>query len=78
MVSGLFRYYYTSQDGTELTKGFFEENAILSAYDAILENKSSHYSIQALEDSVVETVPYNKLSLLMGKDPAWRTGSVSI
>lgn len=71
VVSGLFRYYYTSLDGTEYTKGFFRENSVLSAYDAILENKPAYYSIQALEDSVAETVYFSKLRHLMEKHPAW-------
>lgn len=69
--NGLFRYYYTSEDGIEYTKGFFDQNSILSAYDAILENKSSYFTIEALEDSVVETVPYDRFLQLFSEDPCW-------
>lgn len=69
--NGLFRYYYTSEDGVEYTKGFFDENSVLSAYDAVLENKPSHFTIEALEDSVIESVPYDPFYQLFSEDPCW-------
>lgn len=68
---GLFRYYYTSEDGIEYTKGFFDQNNVLSAYDAILENKPSYFTIEALEDSVIESVPYDPFQKLFPEDPCW-------
>lgn len=68
---GLFRYFYTTEDGVEFTKGFFDSHSILSAYDAILENGPAHYSIEALEDAVIETVDYDKFRQLFSEDPCW-------
>lgn len=68
---GLFRYYYTSEDGIEFTKGFFDRHAVLSAYDAILENTPARYSIQALEHAAIETVDYDKFMRLFPEHPCW-------
>ena len=68
---GLFRYYYTSEDGQEYTKGFFDQHSVLSAYDAIIEEKASYYTIEALEASVIEVVDYDKFLKLFEEHPAW-------
>lgn len=68
---GLFRYFYTSEEGSEFTKGFFDTGSIISSYDAILENNPSHYTIEALEDSNVEVIQYNRFQQLFSEDPCW-------
>lgn len=68
---GLFRYYYTSEGGVEYTKGFFDQKSVLSAYDAVLENKPSYFTIEALEDSVIESVSYDPFIKLFEEDPCW-------
>lgn len=75
---GLFRYYYTSEDGVEYTKGFFDESSVLSAYDAVLENKPSYFTIEALEDSVIESVPYEPFYQLFSEDPCWNEFLVAL
>lgn len=75
---GLFRYFYTTEDGVEFTKGFFDSRSILSAYDAILENSPAHYSIEALEDAVIETVDYDKFRQLFSEDPCWNNFLVAL
>lgn len=64
VTQGLFRYYYTKEDGADLTKGFFLENTILSSYSAMLQNRSSYFTIEALEDSKMEVVNYKEFSAL--------------
>lgn len=71
ICEGLFRYYYTTRDGVEYTKGFFDKSSVLSAYDAILEKKPSYFTIEALEDSVIEVVPYDPFNQLFSEDPCW-------
>lgn len=66
--SGLFRYYYIDGKGEEFTKGFFPENTVLSSYSAILEKRPSYFTIQALEDSVVEVVDYYKMYQLFNRE----------
>ncbi len=58
---GLFRYFYTNEEGIEFTKGFFPENRVLISYSAILQNRESYFTIQALEDSQIEVISYAKL-----------------
>lgn len=75
---GLFRYFYATEDGVEFTKGFFDHQSVLSAYDAILENSPAHYSIEALEDAVIETVDYDKFRQLFSEDPCWNNFLVAL
>lgn len=75
---GLFRYYYTSEDGVEYTKGFFDRNSVLSAYDAVLENNPSYFTIEALENSVIETVHYDPFIKLFEDDPCWNNFLVAL
>ena len=75
---GLFRYFYTTEDGVEFTKGFFDRHSVLSAYDAILENSPAHYSIEALEDAVIELVDYDKFRQLFSEDPFWNNFLVAM
>lgn len=75
---GLFRYFYTSEEGSEFTKGFFDTGSIISSYDAILENNPSHYTIEALEDSNVEVIQYNRFQQLFSEDPCWNEFLVAL
>lgn len=49
--TGLFRYVYTNSRGDEFTKGLILEKSFISSYSAMILNKPSHFSIEALEDS---------------------------
>ncbi len=69
--TGLFRYFYSNEEGEEYTKGFFDRGSVLSSYDAILEDNPSHYTIQALEHSTIEVVDYDKFHELFTEDPCW-------
>lgn len=75
---GLFRYYYTSEDGVEYTKGFFDQNSVLSAYDAILEGKPSYFTIESLEESIIESVSYDPFVKLFDEDPCWNEFLVAL
>lgn len=75
---GLFRYYYLNQKGEEFTKGFFLENSVLSSYSAILENRGSHFTIEALEDATIEVIDYHKFRMLFSEHPCWNDFLVAI
>jgi CRP-like cAMP-binding protein len=51
IVSGIFRVFYLTESGEEKILAFRGEGRMLSAFSAILEQTSSWYDIQALEDS---------------------------
>lgn len=70
--SGLFRYYYINNNGMEFTKGFFLENTVLSSYSAILKKRSSYFTIQALEDSIIEIIDYVDFLKLYTEHPSWK------
>ena len=71
--SGLFRYYYIDNKGNEYTKGFFVENSVLTSYSAILEKRSSYFTIQALENSEIEIIDYIKSQKLFAEHPCWNS-----
>jgi CRP-like cAMP-binding protein len=75
---GLFRYFYVSSKGEEFTKGFFVDNGVLSAYSAILENRASYFTIEALEDSEVEVVNYDDFIALFNGHPSLSTFLVAL
>ncbi|MDB4292055.1 Crp/Fnr family transcriptional regulator [Maribacter sp.] len=68
---GLFRYYYSNAAGEEFTKVFFTENSLLSSYSAVVEKRPSYFSIQALEDAVVEVINYQDFLNLFIEYPGW-------
>ena len=51
IVDGLFRYYYIDYEGKDFTKSFSDSGKFLVSYSAVLENRTSHFSIEALKDS---------------------------
>lgn len=76
--NGLFRYFYLSNKGEEFTKGFFTENSILSSYSAILENRASYFSIEALVDSTLEIIDYQKFQKLFAEHHCWNNFLVAM
>src|SRR5512147_2778492 len=56
VLGGLFRYFYTNNKGNELTKGFFPEGSVISSYSAMIQNRGSYFTIEALEDSEVSVI----------------------
>jgi CRP-like cAMP-binding protein len=51
VVKGLFRYFYVNEKGSEFTKGFFPEGHFINSYSAMVQQRPSYYTIEALEDS---------------------------
>ena len=69
--SGLFRYVYTNDIGDEFTKGIIMENFFLSSYSAMIMDKPSYFSIEALEDSQVFEIVWKDFMQLAEKDIFW-------
>jgi len=70
---GLFRYFYSNDKGDEFTKGFFPENTIVISYSAIIQNRESYFSIQALEKSSIQIVNYSDIYKLFGRESWFHT-----
>ncbi|MDR8389721.1 Crp/Fnr family transcriptional regulator [Aliifodinibius sp. S!AR15-10] len=68
---GLFRYYYVDEKGNHFTKGFFPENSVLSSYTAMAQKESSPISVEALEDSEIVVVDYQKWKELQSQHRCW-------
>jgi CRP-like cAMP-binding protein len=60
ILSGLFRVFYINYKGTEYTKNFGTQNQFMAPFNSILRGKPSNLYIQALEDSEVLLLDYNK------------------
>lgn len=68
---GLFRLYYTLQDGREYNVAFTVENDFATSYGAMVMGTPSFFTIEAMEDSVVIEIPYDMLKELMDNSHAW-------
>jgi len=78
VVKGLFRYYYEDNKGNEFTKGFFPENSYITAYSALLENRESYFTIEALEDSTIFIIDFYKWNQIARNDICWLKFLVSL
>ncbi len=70
-VSGLFRAYYLTEAGKEKTIVFRDRGKILSAYSSFLKGEPARFSIQALEKSLVLSVPIGDFEKLRSGHSAW-------
>ena len=71
IVSGLFRYVYITNKGVEFTKGIITEKNFIVSYSAMIAGSYSHFFIEALEDSEVLEIPYERWKTLMEADYFW-------
>ena len=71
VCSGLFRITYLTEDGKEFTKSFFPEHSFLISYSALLENRESYFSIEALEDSTIIVIDYNEWKVFFDNEISW-------
>jgi CRP-like cAMP-binding protein len=71
VFSGLFRYVYINNKGLEFTKGIIAEHQFISSYSAMISSKPSHFFIEALEDSEILQIPYDKWSVFLKDDIFW-------
>lgn len=70
-IEGLFRMFYTLEDGKEYNKSFAAEHDFVTSYGAMITREPSYFSIQALEDSVVIEIPYQLQQVLMEREHGW-------
>ncbi|MEJ2413921.1 MAG: Crp/Fnr family transcriptional regulator [Sulfurimonas sp.] len=71
ICEGLFRITYLTEDGKEFTKSFFDEQSFLVSYSALLENRESYFSIEALEDSTIVVIDYNEWKAFFENEISW-------
>lgn len=73
IISGLFRVFYVTEEGTERVIVFRDRNHFLSAFSAFLEGTPSWYAIQALEDSVLLCITLQEYKRIMEHNSCWNT-----
>lgn len=71
VYAGLFRYVYVNEKGNEFTKGIITENTFISSYSAMILNKPSYFSIEALEDAELLEIVWTDFKHLMDTDFFW-------
>ncbi len=72
VVSGLFRFYYTDAEGREATKAFRGPGEMLAAYAELLDRRPSRTTIEALEDSEIMVVRYDRVTALYKSHACWQ------
>ena len=71
VFQGLFRYVYTNDKGDEFTKAIMPENNFISSYSAMVLNKPSYFSIEALENSQLLEINWSDFIQLQENDIFW-------
>ncbi|WP_298480761.1 Crp/Fnr family transcriptional regulator [uncultured Maribacter sp.] len=76
--SGLFRYVYINEKGMEFTKNIIEENGFIVSYSSMINEKASHFYIEALEDSKIIELKYSDWLKIKDSHPCWNTFLVQL
>ncbi len=71
LSKGLFRYVYISDKGNEYTKGIIMEMNFLGSYSALISQTPSYFFVEALEDSEILEINYQKWQNLVNDDIFW-------
>ena len=69
--SGIFRSYYTTDEGTENTFCFRFPNHLLAPYSAFISGNPSMETMQAITDANLLVVPKKKIEQLVNENPNW-------
>lgn len=70
-MEGLFRLFYTLEDGKEYTKSFSIGPDFVTSYGAMISGAPSAFSVQAMEEAVVIEIPYVLLQELTDRSHTW-------
>jgi len=65
VVDGLLRAYILDEEGHEYNKNFFIENTFAGSMVSLLTKEPSYFEIEALEDSMVIAIDYEKFRALL-------------
>ncbi len=72
VISGILRLYYTNGSGDEFNKNFCVENDFVAAYSALLQNRVSRLSIQAMEETTLLVIGYKDYLQLFNQHLCWQ------
>ena len=68
---GIFRSFYTSESGEEITYCFRFQNEFMTAYSAFITGNKSIESFQAISNGELLVIPKKKIDELAEKNPKW-------
>ncbi|MCV0429233.1 MAG: Crp/Fnr family transcriptional regulator [Roseibium sp.] len=71
VVSGLVRYYYLTPHGREFNKNFVSSGGVVTCLSSFLAEKPSPFFTEALEDTVLVSVPMETVRRLKADDILW-------
>lgn len=69
--TGIFRSYYTSDDGTENTFCFRFPNNLLAPYSAFITGNPSMETMQAITDTNLLVIKKKEIDQLINENPNW-------
>ncbi len=72
IIEGIFRAFYLTESGDEKTIVFRGPGKLLSTYSSFIDEKSSKFSIQALEDSIVLCISIEDFRKLIDENSFWQ------
>ena len=68
---GVLRMFYTTEEGKEINTRFFFEDDFVAAFQSFLTQKPGRYSIQALKDCELVTIPFTNLQAAYNSSVLW-------
>ncbi|NIB43476.1 Crp/Fnr family transcriptional regulator [Pseudomaricurvus alkylphenolicus] len=71
VVRGLVRFFYITQEGKELNKGFYGEDYIVGSLSSVILNEPSRFSIATLEPCTLVELRLDQLQKLQGRCASW-------
>ena len=71
ILTGLVRIYYINQAGNEVNQHFYQADEMIAPVDALINNESCQYYIQALEPTCLMQANYQQLSMYGENNPEW-------
>jgi CRP-like cAMP-binding protein len=74
VVRGCLRTYFIKEDGKDITAQFFVEDQIVASFESATTGTPSRAYIEAIEDSIVGSIPLKALEGILNKSSAMREG----
>lgn len=71
LLSGILRFYYTTDEGQEFNKAFYSEQQIVGPLSATIIGEASRYSIEVIEACDVFVISESLFTDYMNKHLAW-------
>jgi CRP-like cAMP-binding protein len=70
-LNGIFRLYYIDDDGNDLTKGFSTVGKFVVSYSALVQQRPSYFSIEAMVDTDILHFKYSQWMQMAEDDIRW-------